>query len=229
MEQFFSSILGETLTLTTTLAVLGVALALGIFISLVYMYTHKHEGYAPSFAITILMLPIIITLIIALVGDNVARAFSLAGAFTIIRFRSAPGDPKDITYIFFTLAVGLACGMGYIAYACLFAVLLCLVTVVLAKIKYAVPKNEHMILKILIPEDMNYQGAFDDILEVYTSSSHLKRVKTTDFGALFELVYFIELKKDINQKEFIDKLRTRNGNLSITISFKEFEDKLYTA
>lgn len=227
MDALFTSILGSTLDITSVLIVLGSALLLGFLISIVYILTHKHEGYVPSFAVTLVMLPIIIAVIIILIGDNVARAFSLAGAFTIIRFRSAPADPKDITYIFFTLAVGLALGLGYIGYAVLFTIVLCLVTVFLAVFKFAVPKNEHMILKITIPENLNYMGLFDDIFSEYTSSYRLKKVKTTDFGALLETVYFIELKKDCDQKEMIDKIRSRNGNLNVVLLFKEYEDKLY--
>lgn len=227
METLFSSILGTTLTLPNVLILLAASLVLGFVISLFYIKTHKHEGYTPSFAVTLVMLPIIIALIILLIGDNVARAFSLAGAFTIIRFRSAPSDPKDITYIFFTLAVGLALGLGYIAYAVLFTLVLCIVTMVLQFTRFGVPRSEHMILKITVPENLNYQGLFDDIFEKYTDSFKLKKVKTADFGALFEVVYFIELKSDCPQKEFIDSIRTRNGNLNVALLFKEYEDKLY--
>lgn len=226
LEQIFAAVVGDTLTFPIAMAVLGAALILGFVISLVYIFTHKKEGYTPSFAVTLVMLPIIISIIIVLVGDNVARAFSLAGAFTIIRFRSAPGDPKDITYVFFTLAVGLACGMGYIAYAVLFTIILCLVMVVINATKYAMPKSNNVILKVQIPENLNYQDLYDDLFEKYTDSWHLKRIKSIDFGALFELVYTIKLKTDIDQKAFIDEVRTRNGNLTVTMTLKEFEEKM---
>lgn len=229
MEQLFASILGTSLTVSTTLIILAASLVLGFLISFVYIRSHKHEGYAPSFAVTLVMLPIIIAVIILLIGDNVARAFSLAGAFTIIRFRSAPADPKDITYIFFTLAVGLALGLGYLGYAALFTIVLCLVSYILSVSKFGTPKNDHMILKITVPENLNYQGLFDDIFDEYAGSYRLKKVKTADFGALFEIVYFIELKSDIDQKEFLDKIRSRNGNLNVVLLFKEYEDKLYQA
>lgn len=229
MEQLFSSILKETLDFPSVMIVLGVSVLLGLVIALVYIFTHRHEGYAPSFAVTLVMLPIIIAVIIMLIGDNVARAFTLAGAFTIIRFRSAPADPKDITYIFFMLAVGLALGLGYIAYGVLFTLILCAVTAVLSAVRFGVPRREHMILKITIPENLNYVGLFDDIFKEYTSSFRLKKVKTTDFGALIQVVYFIELNKDCNQKEMLDKIRSRNGNLNVVLLFKEYEDKLYEA
>ena len=114
------------------------------------------------------MLPAIIAVIILLVGNNVARAFSLAGAFSLIRFRSAPGDPKDIAYVFFTLGVGLACGMGYIGYAVLFAMILCAAMAILQIVHFGQPKTARMTLKITVPENLNFHGLFDDLLERYT-------------------------------------------------------------
>lgn len=227
MDTLFSSVLTDSLNLTSMLAVTASSLLLGFAVSLLYIKTHKHSGYTPSFAVTLVMLPIIIAIIILLIGDNVARAFSLAGAFTIIRFRSAPADPKDITYIFFTLAVGLALGLGYIGYSVLFTLILGLVIAFMESFKYACPKNEHMILKVTVPEDLNYQNLITDILEEYTVEYKLKKVRTADFGALFETVYYIELKKDCDQKEMIDKIRARNGNLNVQLLFREYEDKLY--
>ena len=227
METLFTSIIDDGLTPTAMLILLGCSLVLGFIISIVYICTHKNTGFAPSFAITLVMLPVIIAVIILLIGDNVARAFSLAGAFTIIRFRSAPADPKDITYIFFTLAAGLALGLGYIAYAALFTVVLSTVTVFMEVFRYAVPKNDHMILKVTIPENLDYQNLLTDILNEYTLSYKLKKVRTVDFGALFETVYFIELKKDCSQKDMLDKIRARNGNLNVQLLFREYEDKLY--
>lgn len=227
MDTLFSSVLTDSLNLTSMLAVTASSLLLGFAVSLLYIKTHWHSGYTPSFAVTLVMLPIIIAIIILLIGDNVARAFSLAGAFTIIRFRSSPADPKDITYIFFTLAVGLALGLGYIGYSVLFTLILALVIVFMESFKYACPKNDHMILKVTVPEDLNYQNLITDILEEYTVEYKLKKVRTADFGALFETVYYIELKKDCDQKEMIDKIRARNGNLNVQLLFREYEDKLY--
>ena len=165
MDTLFTSILGESITFPTLMAILGSALVLGLLVSLFYMFTHRKEGFAPSFAVTLVMLPMIISVIIILIGDNVARAFSLAGAFTIVRYRSAPADPKDITYIFFMLAIGLALGLGYIGYAAVFTVILCLVALALGAVRYGVPRNEHMILKVTVPENLNYQNLFDDIFK----------------------------------------------------------------
>lgn len=220
-EGLFNSVIGDSLTLGAVLTALGCALVLGLFISLVYMRTHKGEGIASSFAITLIMLPAIIAIIILLVGNNVARAFSLAGAFGLIRFRSAPGDPKDIAYVFFTLGVGLACGMGYLGYAALFTVLLSAVMLVLHILNYAKPKSTRMQLKVIVPEDQNFQGLFDDILNRYTTGYKLKRIKTSDFGTMFEIAYDIELLDRADQKNFFDELRCRNGNLNISLTLGE--------
>lgn len=226
LDSMFASSVIETFNLQSTLLVIGCALILGLLISQVYMGTHKKEGYIGSFVVTLIMLPVIIAMIILLVGNNVARAFSLAGAFSLIRFRSAPGDPKDIAYVFFTLAVGLACGMGFVGYAALFAIILCVVMIILSMTQYGMPQNTAMKLKIMVPEDMDYEGLFDDIFKQYTKEYKVLRVKTADFGALFEIIYYISMKDDVKQKEFIDHLRCRNGNLSITLTTRPVEEKI---
>lgn len=227
LETIITSTNGESFTLLNALIIITSSIVLGLIISFAYMRTHKREGYSPSFTVTLIMLPVIISIIILLVGNNVARAFSLAGAFSIIRFRSAPGDPKDITYVFFTLAVGLTCGMGYIGYAFIFTIVLCTLTIVLDAIKFAMPKTKTSKLKITIPEDLNYDGIFDEILDKYTNSWKIQTIKTRDFGSLFEIHYIIEMKLDANQKKFIDELRCKNGNLNISLTFSGFEEKVY--
>lgn len=223
LNTLFTQSIIETLTLGNTIFVIISALLLGLLISLVYMNTHKKEGYKGSFAITLIMLPAIIAMIILLVGNNVASAFSLAGAFSLIRFRSEPGGPKDVAYVFFTLCVGLACGMGFVGYATVFSMILCAVMIILTLIDYGKSKDAQLKLKILIPENLDYQGLFDDIFMEYTNKYTLQRVKTADFGALFEIIYNINVKQDANQKEFIDKLRSRNGNLSIALVSREID------
>jgi hypothetical protein len=163
------------------------------------------------------MISPIIAIIILLIGNNVARAFGLAGAFSIIRFRSAPGDPKDIAYVFFTMAAGLACGIGMFGYAALFTLFLCVLMAVLSLSNFGANRIQDKTLKIVIPEDLDYQGVFDDVLDKYTISHELKRVKTTELGSLFELIYVVNMRFEANEKDFIDELRCRNGNLSIIL------------
>ena len=224
LETIISSTTGESFTLINSLLVIGTSIILGILISVVYMKTHEKDNFNSGFSTTLIMLPVIISIIILLVGNNVARAFSLAGAFSIIRFRSAPGDPKDIAYIFFTLAIGLTCGMGYITYAVLFTLILSAVMIGLHMTKFAEPKNKTMQLKITIPENLNYEGVFEEVLDNYTNSYSIQRVRTRDFGSLFELTYTISLKANSNQKSFMDELRCRNGNLNITLANTNYGD-----
>lgn len=224
METLFSSVLSDSLTLGGLLASLGTALALGFCISLLFLLTHRAQAQTAGFAISLIMLPAIISVIILLIGSNVARAFSLAGAFSLIRFRSAPGDPKDISYVFFALGVGLACGMGYLAYAAVFAAVICMVLALLHAVRFASPRTVPMQLKITVPEDLNFQRLFDDLLDEYTDDWRLQRVKTKDFGTLFELSYAIRPKAKSDPKQFIDALRRRNGNLNISLTVREFDE-----
>ena len=228
LEKLMTSINSGTFTLNNVLIVIATAIVLGLVISLTYIKTHKKEGYVPSFTVTLIMLPVIIAIIILLVGNNVARAFSLAGAFSIIRFRSAPGDPKDLSYVFFTLAVGLATGMGFIGYAVIFTIILCLLMIIIEVTKFAVPKSKALELKITVPENLNYEGIFDEILNKYTISWNLSRVRTRDFGALFELSYKINVQPECDTKKFIDELRCRNGNLNISLTSDFADERVYS-
>ena len=224
-DTILTSTTGESLTLTNTLIILVVSIILGLIISISYMKTSKEETVTSGFAITLIMLPAIISIIILLVGNNVARAFSLAGAFSIIRFRSEPKDPKDISYIFFTLAVGLSAGMGYIVYAILFTIILCLIMFILKFINYAEPDKSCLELRITIPENLNYENIFDDILKKYTSSWKFKKIKTKEFGSLFEITYSVVMNSG-NQKKFIDEIRCRNGNLGVILSVPQEKNNL---
>lgn len=227
IESILSSSTNAEFTILNTLAVLGSSLGLGLIISLVYMHTHKKEGYSASFTGTLLMMPAIVAAIIFLVGNNVARAFSLAGAFSLIRFRSAAGEPKDITFVLFSVGVGLACGIGYIGYAAIFSAVMCLAMLAMYYLKFASPRPGAMILKVTVPEDLNYQGLFDDILDKYTSAWSLKRVKTSGFGTMFEVSYNVNIAGQQDNKEFLDQIRCRNGNLNIALTMKEYEDRIY--
>lgn len=219
-ESIFSLTTGNTtseITWVTLLSTIFCAFVLGTIVSFMYMKTHRDKMPSQSFAVTLVMLPAIISVIILLVGTDLARAFSLAGIFAIIRFRSAPGDPRDIAQVLMTMAVGLACGMGMIGFAALITVSICAVMLFFELINFGNTKNKARILKILIPENLDYQDVFDDIMKQYTKSYSLSKVRTTDLGSLFELVYVISLKRDVSEKEFIDEIRCRNGNLSITL------------
>ena len=209
----------EIASLSDIFSTILIAFALGLAICITYIFINRRTSYSPNFVITMVMIPAIIAIIILLVGNNVARAFSLAGAFSIIRFRSAPGSSKDITFIFLAMAAGLGCGVGLLLYSVILVVLLCLFVVLLDLVKFGKQRNKNYLLKITIPEDLNFKGAFDDILEKYTKYYELTRIKTIDLGTLYQLYYDVTLKSaDINEKEFIDSIRCRNGDLNVAMS-----------
>lgn len=222
MSDFLNSITSgataEVLTTASVLSILASSIIIGFVISLVYLLTHKKEGYSQAFCVALILLSPIVALVILLIGNNVARAFSLAGAFALIRFRSAPGDPKDIAFVFMSVVMGLACGMGYWFYAAIATVIICAVILVLHFTNYAGKKGDTYTLKITVPETLNYVGAFDETLDKYCTSQKLSVVKSVDFGALFELSFTVTMKDSKQMREMIDELRAMNGNLKIMLS-----------
>lgn len=216
MEELFTTTLNSDISITTALIAMGVSIIFGLIIAGTYTLTHEGR-HQQSFAVTLTMLPVILAVIIIFVGSNVARAFSLAGTLSIIRFRSAPGDPKDIAYIFFAIAAGLACGIGLYFYGGVFVLILCLFMFILTKVNFAANSDTDRVLKITIPEDLDYAGAFNDIFGQYTKRNKLTRIKTTDLGSLYELSYDITMNPGASEKDFIDALRCRNGNLNIVL------------
>jgi len=215
---FNSAAAGTTISLGDSILTIVVSFILGALISFTYMKTSNKGGYSQNFSLTLVIVPTVIAIIVLLIGSNIARAFSLAGAFSLIKFRSAPGDPKDISYVLFTMAAGLASGVGLFGYAILFTVFLCLLMITLNLFNFGAKKASQKLLKITIPEDLDYEGVFDDIFSEYTKGHELIKVRTTDLGSLFQLVYTVTLGNEISQKEFLDALRCRNGNLNITLS-----------
>ena len=181
------------------------------------MRASKKKGFNIDFIIGLVILPAIVSVVILLIGSNIARAFSMAGAFALVRFRSAPGSAKDISVVFFSMASGLACGLGYITFAAIFVVAIIAVLLVLSLSTFGENKSFSKQLKITIPENLNYQSVFDDIFDSYTQKTELRNVKTTNMGTLFELTFIVGLKSDINEKAFIDEIRCRNGNLNISL------------
>ena len=188
------------------------ALALGFLTALVFTRGEQHSG---AYAQTLALLPPVVALVIMMVNGNIGAGLAVAGTFALVRFRSAPGTAKEITGIFFTVAIGLACGMGYVGYAAVFFVIVALCALLLKKLQFGEPAGSHRQLKIMIPENLDYEGLFDDLFEKYTRSHELMRVRTTNMGTLYELVYTIELRDPNKTKEFIDAIRCRNGNLNI--------------
>ncbi len=223
---FTNSATDNAISITSSLIGIGAAVVLGLIIGCVYMYICKKDGYGKNFIIGLVILPAIVAVVILLIGSNVARAFSMAGAFALVRFRSAPGNARDIAIVFFAMASGLACGLGYVAFACVFVVIMIAVMLFLNAIHFAESKDGKKQLKITVPETLNYTNTFDDIFDKYLSSHALTRVRTTNMGTMFELTYNVNMKDISEEKNFIDELRTRNGNLNIILGIAETNNEL---
>ncbi len=208
----------EIISIQETLSKMLAATVIGILIAVVYIFITEKSRRSLSFLISMIMLPAVVALVITLVGSNVARAFSIAGVFALVRFRSLPGESKDISLVFMAMAAGLSCGLGYLTLAFCVLAVLGVIVVVGFKIAAICVKNTAKQLRILIPEDMNYTGAFDDLFEKYTRGATLERVKTTNMGTLFELTYQVQMRLDADEKKFMDEIRCRNGNLKIILS-----------
>lgn len=213
---FTTSTSSETVLGSGIMAIVA-GLVTGLVISWLYIRTNRHS-YSQSLAWTLVFMPAVIGPIIALVGSNIAAAFSLAGIFTIIRFRSAPGSARDILLILFSVGAGLAYGLGLYLYGAIFAILMVAAQLILYATNYGQGKNSQLQLKIVAPESSNNEETFASVLGKHTASFALNRIGTRDLGSVYELVYDIELPKNGERKELIDELRRHNSNMNITIS-----------
>ena len=224
LENLFKGLFDTDLTVVISagdfLKCLGTALVLGLALTLCYMLKNR---YTKSFAVTLALLPAVVCVVIMMVNGNVGAGVAVAGAFSLVRFRSVPGTAKEICALFLAMGIGLIAGMGYLGFAALFAVVMCLACVIYHSLELGVEKNaaRYKTLNVTIPEDLDYSGIFDDIFAEYTDSHTLIRGKTTNMGSLFRLTYQITLKNGAKEKEMIDMLRCRNGNLEITLSHQE--------
>lgn len=199
---------------------IAVSLMIGAFITWVYTYKSR---YTASFAITLAMLPAVVCIVIMMVNGNVGAGVAVAGAFSLVRFRSVPGTAKEIGTIFLAMAAGLIAGMGYLGFAVLFSLIMGLVMLMLNITGFGTHKKatNDKTLKITIPEDLNYGEVFDDLFELYLTHCEVIAVKTSNMGSLYKLTYHITLKDQKQEKKFIDELRCRNGNLEISIMQQE--------
>ena len=222
----FNSILESnsgTLSISTALICMGAALIFGIIIALVHIYSTK---CSKNFAITIAVLPLLVQVVIMMVNGNLGTSIAILGSFSLIRFRSMQGNSRELVSIFFAMAIGLAVGMGHIMYAFVFTLITSLALIILQKSSFGMKKNNEKSLKITIPENLDYTNIFDDIFDKYTNNIELNKVKTTNMGSMFELSYNISLKNNINEKDFIDEIRTRNGNLTVNLGRVSTENEL---
>ena len=216
----FDTDVSSIISVSDFLLCIGCALLIGMLLAAGYMYRTR---YTKSFIVTLALLPAVVCVVIMMVNGNVGAGVAVAGAFSLVRFRSVPGTAKEITMLFLAMGAGLICGMGYLAFALLFTVVMCALSILYNHLDLGTSKHAAMYktLHITIPEDLDYSNVFEDILAEYTSSRELIRVKTTNMGSLFRLTYNLTLRDPSKEKEMIDKLRVRNGNLEITISQQE--------
>lgn len=196
----------------TALICTGTALLLGFIIALVYMSDGK---YTKNFTVSLVILPALIQAIITMVNGSLGTSVAVLGAFSLVRFRSVPGNSKDISYIVFAMAVGLATGVGFISFAVFMTLVIGVTFLVLFKTKFGEQKTLEKELKITIPEDLDYTAIFDDLFAKFTKKISLEIVKTTNLGSMYELHYKVILKDNNEEKKLIDELRCRNGNLPI--------------
>ena len=216
----FESVTQTSISVSDFLICILISLVIGGFLAWVYAFRSK---YTRSFVVTLAMLQATVCIVIMMVNGNVGAGVAVAGAFSLVRFRSVPGTAKEIGTIFLAMATGLIAGMGYIDFAVLFALIMGLVMLVLNVTQVGARKRPTLdkTLRITVPEDLNYSEIFDDIFEQYTSYCETVSVKTTNMGSLYKLTYNITLKNIEEEKKFIDELRCRNGNLEIALSRQE--------
>lgn len=216
----FDTDLTAVISVTDFLLCLGASLVIGILMAFAYMYRTR---YTKSFVVTLALLPAVVCVVIMMVNGNVGTGVAVAGAFSLVRFRSVPGTAKEICTLFLAMGAGLIAGMGYLGFALLFTAVMCVMFVLYNRLDFGTKKNAATFktFSITIPEDLDYSGIFDDIFSEFTTSHDLVRVKSTNMGSMFKLTYNVMLRDVTREKEMIDKIRCRNGNLEIAVSKQE--------
>lgn len=213
-----NSIFSETASsveLSSILLCSIISIILGVVIALTHKQTSK---YNKNFLVTLSILPLLVQTIIIMVNGNLGTSVAIMGAFSLVRFRSLPGTSKEILSVFFAMTVGLATGMGHLVFAIIITIIGSLAIFILSKVALFNNNKKEKILKIMIPENLDYTNVFDDIFETYTEKVELEQVKTTNIGSMFDLSYRIILNENVNEKAFLDDLRVKNGNLKVMIS-----------
>lgn len=213
LNTLFASVISSTVSWQSIVLCTLFSLLLGIAAAAVYCYKNT---YTKSFVVTLALLPAMVQIVIMMVNGNLGAGVAVMGAFSLVRFRSVPGSAREIGSLFFAMALGLATGMGYLGYGVLFFIIISLANFLLYATNFASPKYTDRQLKITIPESLDYEGLFDDLFEKYTTRHELLHVKTSNMGSLYELCYLVRLKGNGINKEFLDDIRCRNGNLNIT-------------
>jgi uncharacterized membrane protein YhiD involved in acid resistance len=222
LDYLFKSVIDSSIDASSFLICTIASILLGLLIAIGYMYKNT---YTKSFVTTLALLPVIVQVVIMMANGNLGVGVAVAGAFSLVRFRSAPGTAKEICIVFLSMAVGLATGMGYVGVAALAAIVVILLSILYSKIDFGNSIKKKKLLKVTIPESLDYNNIFDDLFEKYTDKSELIKVKTSNMGSLYQIEYLIEMKNENNMKEMIDTMRCRNGNLDIVCSRFEYNNE----
>lgn len=220
LDMAFTSVFGTTDSLVSAVSTssfllcCAASVVLGMCVAGVYMFRHN---YSKNFVVTLALLPLIVQMVITLVNGNLGAGIAVMGVFNLVRFRSIPGSAKDIGSVFLAMAVGLATGMGYLGLAVVFTLVVAVVNVAFVLTPFGKPREPGKTLKVTIPEDLEYDGVFDDALARYTAEYELVQVQTTNMGSLFQLEYAVRMREAGLEKALIDELRCLNGNLKISL------------
>lgn len=214
---FMFNEIGIITTTREVVVTVFISFLLSMMIATTYIKTYKGKMYSQTFAHTLVIVGVVISIIIVAIGSNIARAFSLAGALSIIRFRSTMGEPRDIAFIFFVMGAGLTAGAGLLIPAFVFVVLLCGLIFLLYYMNFGEKDERQKILKIMIPENLNFEGLFDDVLQQYLEEYSLMMIRTAGLGTMFELIYSVRSKGPSEDKNLIDEIRSRNGNMDVIL------------
>ncbi|MBQ5820033.1 MAG: DUF4956 domain-containing protein [Clostridia bacterium] len=224
LEALFDQI-GGIMTVGSSLLMVASALVMGVLVALVYMFVCRKTGYRKDVVMTFAFIPPIVCAIILLVGNNLVYALSMGGIFTLVRWRSQQTSQQDLTYTLYAVAAGAACGIGFVAYGFLFTVVIGAAMILLDLVKFGENKSTTLRLRVTVPEDLNSEGLFDEVLAKYTSHFQLIEVKTSNFGSLYDMIYMIRLKPEASRKELVDQIRTKNGNLNVVLTLFEIEKR----
>jgi len=216
----FDSSMTTVIPVSSFLLCVAVSLVIGIILAASYMIK---SSYTKSFIVTLALLPAVVCVVIMMVNGNIGAGVAVAGAFSLIRFRSVAGKARDIVAVFIGMGAGLIAGMGYLAYAALFTIVLCVFMVIYTVTGFGKKnmKRAEKTLTVAIPEDLDYTDVFEDLFNEYTTECDLVKVKTSNMGSLYKLKYDLTLKDASKEKELLDKIRCRNGNLEISMSVRE--------
>ncbi len=211
------------LNITSILMCSAVAIALGLVIAFTHMKTSRTSK---NFLITLTILPLLVEVVMLMVNGSLGTSIAILGAFGLIRFRSIAGNSKEISSVFFAMAIGLALGMGHILFAAVITVITVFLILILSKTNIFNLSSQPQTLQIVVPEDLDYTHMFDAEFKKYTTHHELVRSKTTNMGSLYQLTYEVNLKKSANEKEFLDAVRVKNSNLKVLLSHVSKEEQI---